>query len=92
MRREVRHLHPRQDEKPRIHRQQVPLPLPRRWTPANQAIAQPEGARRRAPRKARHRAIARDDQIFQMLAARLLIAEIVILREMATTIRICGVI
>jgi hypothetical protein len=73
--------HPGQHEKPGIHGQQVPLPLPRRRTPANEAVAQAGRAGRRAPGEARDRAIARDDEILQMGADRLLVAEIVILRQ-----------
>ena len=86
----MRHPHPRQDQKARVRGQQSQMAAARRGAPADEAIADPERARGRSPREARHRAIAGDDEVFQVLADRLLIAQIVILREQAVEERLVG--
>jgi hypothetical protein len=57
------------------------VPAARLGAPTDEPIAEPERARGRSPREARHRAVGGDDEILQVLADRLLIAEIVMLRE-----------
>src|SRR5580693_4106884 len=79
----MRHLHPGQDQKACIGGEEAQVPAACLDAPAEEAIAEPERAGGRSPREARHRAIAGDDEIFQMLPDRLLVAEIVMLREQA---------
>ena len=80
---QVRHLHPRQDQKARIGGEEAQV---RRRASALQPMKRsrsPSAPRGRSPREARHRAVAGDDEILQVLADRLLVAEIVMLREQA---------
>jgi hypothetical protein len=68
MRRQVRHPHPREDQKPGIVGEEPNVAASGLGAPADEAIARAEGARRRSPREAGHGAVAGDDEIFQVLA------------------------
>jgi hypothetical protein len=81
VRREVRHLYPRQNQKAGVVRHQAQVAPADLGRPPDEAIAGAEVARRRRPRDAPDRAAMGLDQVLQVLANRILIPEVVILRE-----------
>src|SRR4051794_8935362 len=79
----MRHLNPRQNQKTCVVGQQMKVSLARLRAPTNEAIAARQMSRRRTPRQTSDRLSVARNQILQMFAHRLFIAEIVILLHQA---------
>src|SRR5215467_3282831 len=84
----MRRLDPRQDQKTRVVSDEPDVALPGFLAPADETIATAQMARRRTPRHAGDRPHMRPDQIFQMLAHRLLVAKIVVMLDEAVEQRL----
>src|SRR5438874_3967501 len=85
---QVRDLHPRQNQKPRVVCDEANVAPPSFRTPADVAVAAAEMAWRRTPRQTRDRPAVSPHDIFQMLAHRLLIAQIVMVLDEAVEQRL----
>src|SRR5687767_2428788 len=88
MRRQMIHPNPRQDQEPRVIGQKPDVAPPRWLVPADVTIARANMPWRAGPRDARYRPPLRPHQILQMLAHRLLVAEVVMLFHQAVKQRL----
>src|SRR6266851_946212 len=79
---------PRQDQKPRVVGEEANVPPPCVLAPANEAVPRPQVARRRRPRHTSDGPPHRPHQILQVLAYRLLVAQVVILLHQAVEQRL----
>ena len=77
------HRDPRQDQKARVVGDEAEIAAPHLRRPADEAVAWGEVPRRRGPGDAGDRPPSRHDEIFEVRADRLLIPEIVVLRQEA---------
>src|ERR1700722_6602087 len=71
--------YPRQNEKASVVSDKANIPPPRRWAPAYITIAAAQMARRRTPRQTGDRPALRPHQIFEMLADRLLVGQVMMM-------------
>jgi len=83
MRGQVRDFDPRQNQEAKVVGDQVNVPPTRRGRPANKAVTAAQVTRRRGPGQAGDRPVPRRDQIFQVLADRSRVAQIVVLLDQA---------
>src|SRR5436305_14731981 len=88
MRGQVRDLHPRQYQKPCVVCDKPNVAPPRFRTPTDVAVAAAEMTWRRTPCQTRDRPTVTPYDIFQMLAHRLLIAQIVMVLDEAVEHRL----
>ena len=79
----MRHLHPGQNQKACVVGEQAQVTFARFRAPANETIAARQVPRGRTPRQTSNRLAFGRDQILQVFAHRLLVAEIVILLQQA---------
>ena len=75
---QVRRRHPGQNQKARVIGEETDVAPPRFAAPADVAVAAPQMTRRRTPRQARQWTPLRPHQIFQVLADRLLVPQVMV--------------
>src|SRR5256885_12858892 len=85
---QMRNLHPRQNQKTRVVCDTANVAPPRFRIPTDVAVAAAEMAWRRTPRQTRDRPTLSPHDILQMLAHRLLIAQIVMVLDEAVDHRL----
>ena len=79
----MRHLYPGQNEKPSVIGQEVTVALAGQRRPADEGIATVDGVRCRRKGHAGHHPAARVDQILQVFADRLAVAQVMVLPNQA---------
>src|SRR5258705_13770862 len=81
MRRQVRHAHPRQDQKPRLVRDVPQMARALRRGPTEERVARRQMPRRARPQETADRSLARDDQILEVLTDGLAGPEVVMVSD-----------